>query len=121
MLAAAAAESWSMVLMSRVPGPAVRYCVFLGAIAVLATVPLGWLHALSVYGDHVTQALTLHRWLGTAAGSLVVFAAVSSELDTRRGQRSLLTRVLLFAGAVLVGSTAHFGGILTHGAEFFSW
>ena len=121
MLAAAAAESWSIVLRSRVPSPAVRYCVFLGAIAVLATVPLGWLHASSVYGDHVTQALTLHRWLGTAAGSLVVVTAVFSELDVRRGQRSLLTRVLLLAGAALVATTAHFGGILAHGAEFFQW
>jgi mono/diheme cytochrome c family protein len=121
MLAAAAAEFWSMVLKSRVPNPAVRYCALLGAIAVLATVPLGWLHALSVYGDHVTQALTLHRWLGTAAGSLVVVAAVCSELDVHLGKRSLLTRVVLLAGAVLVASAAHFGGILAHGAEFFRW
>ena len=121
MLAAAAAESWSMVLRSRVPSPAVRYCVALGAIAVLATVPLGWLHALGVYGEHVTQALALHRWLGTAAGSLVVVTAVCSEFDVRRGERSLLTRVLLFAGAMLVASAAHFGGILAHGEEFFRW
>ena len=121
MLAAAAAESWSMVLRSRVPSPAVRFCVFLGAIAVLATVPLGWLHALSDYGDHVTQALTLHRWLGTAAGSLVVVTAMCSELDVRRGERSLHTRVLLLASAMLVASAAHFGGILAHGDEFFRW
>ncbi len=121
MLAAAAAESWSIVLRSRVPSPAVRYCVFLGAVAVSATVPLGWLHALSVYGDHATQALNLHRWLGTAAGSLVVVTAVCSELDVRRGERSLLTRVLLLGGAMLVASAAHFGGILAHGEEFFRW
>jgi mono/diheme cytochrome c family protein len=121
MLAAAAAESWSIVLWSRFPSPAVRYSVFLAAIAVLATVPLGWLHALSVYGDHVTQALTLHRVLGTAAGCLVFVAAVGSELDARRGKRSLFTRAALLAGAVLVASAAHFGGILAHGAEFFRW
>jgi hypothetical protein len=121
MLGAAVAESWSIALRSRVPSPAVRYCVFLGAIAALATVPLGWLHALGVYGDQVTQALSLHRWLGTAAGSLVVVAAVFSEMDVRRGERSLLTRVLLLAGAMLVASAAHFGGILAHGEEFFRW
>jgi len=47
--------------------------------------------------------------------------AVSSELDARRGVRSWGTRALLLAGALLVGVTAHFGGLLVHGRGFFDW
>ena len=31
------------------------------------------------------------------------------------------TRVLLFVGALMIGLTGHFGGILVHGQDFFDW
>jgi mono/diheme cytochrome c family protein/uncharacterized membrane protein len=119
MIAAAVGEVWAIVVGSRVPSPAVRYCTLLGAIAVSATVPLGWLHALSGNGIDAPHILSLHRWLGTTAGAVVVVAAIFSELDVRRGARRHFTRVLLIGGAVLIALTAHFGGILVHGEDFF--
>jgi hypothetical protein len=121
LVAAAVGECWSIGRTSRVPGPAVRFCVLLGAISVIATIVLGWLHALNGYGASMPQILTLHRWLGTAAGLWVVVTAVFSERDARQGVRSLLTRVLLFIGALLIGITGHFGGLLAHGEDFFNW
>jgi hypothetical protein len=67
------------------------------------------------------RVLALHRWLGTAAALWVVVTAVCVERDTRRGTRGRTTRALLFAGALLVGLTGHFGGILAHGEHFFDW
>jgi hypothetical protein len=51
----------------------------------------------------------------------VVVTAVFSERDARQGKRSQRTRVLLFLGALLIGLTGHFGGILAHGEDFFDW
>jgi mono/diheme cytochrome c family protein/uncharacterized membrane protein len=121
LVAAAVAEGWSLVRASRVPAPAVRFCVLLGAAFAVATVALGWLHAFSGYGAGMPRILNLHRWLGTAAGLWVVGTAFFSEQDARRGERRPLTRVLLFAGALLIGLTGHFGGILAHGEDFFDW
>jgi hypothetical protein len=121
LMAAAAGECWSIVRRSRVPDPAVRFCVLLGAASALGTVALGWLHAWSGFGAGMPQVLTLHRWVGTAAGLGVVVIAVLSERDTCRGLRSGGTRVLLLVGAALIGLAGHFGGVLTHGPDFFEW
>jgi hypothetical protein len=121
LAAAAVGESWSIVRASRVPGPAVRFCVLLGAASAVATVALGWLHALGGNGASMPRILTLHRWLGTAAGLWVVVTAVFSEGDARRGVRSRPTRMLLLVGALLIGLAGHFGGILAHGEDFFDW
>jgi mono/diheme cytochrome c family protein len=121
LVAAAAAEGWSVVRRSRIPEPAVRLCVLLGAASTVVTVVLGWLHAGSGYGAGTPRLLSTHRWLGTGAGLWVVAAAVFSESDARRGARSRHTRVLLFVGALLIGLAGHFGGLLAHGEDFFDW
>jgi hypothetical protein len=121
LMAAAVAEGWSIVLRSRVPASAVRFCVLLGATSAVTTAALGWLHALDGSGAGMPRLLSLHRWLGTAAGLWVVLTAVCSERDARRGVRSRHTRGLLFVGALLIGLTAHFGGMLVHGEDFFNW
>jgi hypothetical protein len=121
LVAAAVAEGWSIVLRSRVPAPAVRFCVLLGATSAVTTAALGWLHALGGSGAGMPRLLSLHRWLGTAAGLWVVLTAVCSEWDARRGVRSRHTRGLLFVGALLIGLTAHFGGMLVYGEDFFDW
>jgi mono/diheme cytochrome c family protein len=121
LAAAAAAEGWSVVRGSRVPPPAVRFCVLLGATSAVITVALGWVHAASGYGAGTPRLLYTHRWLGTGAGLWAVATAVFSELDVRRGARSRHTRALLFLGALLIGLAGHFGGILAHGEDFFDW
>jgi uncharacterized membrane protein/mono/diheme cytochrome c family protein len=120
-LAAAAGEFLAVLRKSRVPAPAVRYAVLLAASSAVSTATLGWLHALSGEGASLPRILLLHRWLGTAAALFAVTTAFFSERDSRRGERSMLGRVLLFAGAALVAMTAHFGGLLAHGLDFFDW
>ncbi len=121
LAAAAGREAWSMVRGSRIPAPEVRYCVLLGATSAVFTVALGWLHALGGHGAALPQVLTLHRWLGTAAGAWIVVTLVISEWGIRRGERSRLARILLLSGAMLVALTAHFGGILAQGEDFLAW
>jgi mono/diheme cytochrome c family protein len=121
LLAAGVGECWSLVGNSRSVEPAVRFAILLGASFAVITAALGWLHALSGYGVGTPRILTLHRWLGTAACLGAVVAAFLSERDARRGDRSMLMRVVLFTGGLLIGLTGHFGGILAHGEDFFDW
>ena len=119
LVAATLGEMWSVWKGTPVPSPAVRFCVGLAAVTAVPAVVLGWLFALGGYGS--SGLLALHRWVGTVAGAWVVVVAVSSEMDARRGARSWGTRVLLLTGVVLVGVTAHFGGLMVHGTDFFDW
>jgi uncharacterized membrane protein len=119
LAAAAAGELWSLWRGDRAPLPAARYCLCLGAAAAVPTMALGFLHALGGNGAGSSRLLGLHRWLGTTAALAAVAAAALSEWDARGGARTRLTRLVIAVAALLVSLTAHFGGILAHGEDFF--
>jgi mono/diheme cytochrome c family protein len=121
LLAAGVAELWSVWTPSPSPSGVVRFCLCLGAAAVVPTVALGWLYALGGHGAGLPRLLALHRWLGTATGLWMIATVLFSEWDARRGVRSWRVRLMLFAGVLLVVLTAHFGGVLVHGEDFFNW
>ena len=120
LIAAAAGELWFAWLGRAAPAPAVHFCVLLGAAGAVVTAALGWLDAWGGAGAGMPTALGLHRWLGTAAAAWAVLTAVLSARDERRGARSGWFRVALLVGAVLVGATGHFGGVLVHGDDYFT-
>jgi hypothetical protein len=122
LMAAALGELLAVRRGSQVPTPAVRFAVLLGAAGAVAAVPLGWLHAdLGGHGSASGGILGLHRWLGTLAGLWALGIVLVSERDSRRGERSILFRLLLWSGTLLVIGAAHFGGLLVHGDRFFDW
>ena len=80
------------------------------------------LHAdIGGHGKAASGVLALHRWLGTTAGWCAAAIALVSERDCRRGRRSVLFRVLLWSGTLLVTATAHFGAMMVHGDHFLDW
>jgi len=122
LVVAAVGELWSLCCGIRKPAPAVRFCVLFAAAGAAAAVTLGWLHAaFSEYADSSSQVLAFHRWTGSIAGILAVGVAILSEVEARRGVRSPLFRVLLFAGALLVSVAGHLGGTLVFGDSYFDW
>jgi mono/diheme cytochrome c family protein/uncharacterized membrane protein len=122
LAAAALGEFLATARRTSMPQPAVRFCVLLGAAGAVAAVVLGWLHAdVGGHGSAASGVLGLHRWLGTSAGLCAVAIALVSERDYRRGQRSVLFRVLLQSGTLLVAVAAHFGGLMVHGVHFLDW
>lgn len=121
MLAAGVGELLSVWRGSRVPSPAVQFCLLLAAGTAVPTVALGWLHAAAGNGVGSPQLLTVHRWLGTVAGIWVIGTALCAARDVRRGPRSRGTRGALVIGIAIVVATAHFGGLMTHGRDFFNW
>jgi uncharacterized membrane protein len=121
LIAATMGECWAARQGSRVPAPAVRFCILLGAAGAVAAAGLGWLHAWNGNGAGAPTVLALHGWIGTATAAGAVFVAVLSEREARRGQRTTWFRVWLFAVALLVAPTGHLGGMLVHGADFLQW
>jgi mono/diheme cytochrome c family protein len=105
----------------RQPSPAVQFCLALAAVNVVPTVALGWLHAAAGNGVATPQLLTAHRWLGTFTGVWVLGTALGARWDARRGVRSRGVRAALVVGILLVVVTAHLGGLMAHGRDFFDW
>ena len=121
VLAAGVGEVASTWRGSRVPSPAVQFCLSLAAVAVVPTVALGWLHAAAGSGVGSPGLLSIHRWLGTAAGAWVIGTALCARRDATRGVRSGGCRVALAIGILLIAATAHVGGLTAHGRDFLDW
>ncbi len=119
LAAAALGELLATWRGSRLPDPAVRYCVLLGAAGAVAAVALGWLHADIGGAGGTSGLLALHRYLGTTAAVWTIGMVWLSERDSRLARRSMRFRVVLWSGALVVALAAHFGGMLVFGAQFF--
>jgi mono/diheme cytochrome c family protein/uncharacterized membrane protein len=121
VLAAGVAEGWSVWRRIPIPSESVRYCLWLGALAALPTAGMGWLYAAAGNGVGSPQLLTAHRWLGTTAALFMVVTACCAERDARRGMRSRRVRLLLTFAILLIALTAHLGGLLDRGEDFFTY
>jgi uncharacterized membrane protein len=122
LLTAAAVEAWALVRRDGVASPMVRCCLWLGTISAIVAAALGWPHAaLGDFADTPSRTLEIHRWLGIAAAVVAVATTVALEMTVRSRLRPITFRVMLFALAMLIGITGHFGGMLTHGDDFLKW
>ncbi len=121
VVAAGAGEVWSIFRRRQLPSESVRFCLWLGAAAAIPAGVFGWLHAAAGNGMGSPQLLMAHRWLGTTAVVWLAITAVCAERDARLRVRSWHVRLLLAAGVILTGLTAHFGGLLAQGSDFFTF
>src|SRR5207237_2688832 len=106
---------------TRLPPESVRFCLWLGALAAIPTAALGWLFAAAGNGAESPQLLMAHRWLGTIAAAWLVITAACAQRDARRGGRSRPVRLLLTSGILITALTAHLGGLLARGQDFFTY
>jgi len=125
LVAAAVAELvWLRTRQSWLTG-VVRFCTLFGAAGAVLTAGLGWVDAISIPGD---STLTMHRWLGTAGALWAIPVLLLSERgfkyrrdNPEAGDPRPWFSLMLFAGVVLVGLAAHFGGDLVYGTDYLSW
>jgi len=89
------------------------YALALLVPAAAASAACGWL--LSTSGDYDGRLLRVHRWLGVATTVFCTFAAVCY---LRQWRRTYV--VSLYSSAVVLAVTSHFGGSLTHGADYLT-
>jgi uncharacterized membrane protein/mono/diheme cytochrome c family protein len=120
LTAAALGEAWCLARRRREVWAPVRFCVLLGALGAAAAAGLGWLRA-TTGGFGESELLPWHRWIGTCAAALALGVLLLSEADARRGLRSRLFQLALFAVALLVGLAGHLGGSLARGEDFLNW
>ena len=121
VLAAGLGEVRSVWQRNRLPSEPVRFCLWLGALAAIPTAGLGWLFAAAGNGGGSPQLLTAHRLLGTTTAAWLVVTAIRVERDSRRGARSRTARLLLTVGVLITALTAHLGGLLDRGVDFFNY
>jgi uncharacterized membrane protein/YHS domain-containing protein len=124
LLAGWLAEMGRRVSGSASLGAAARFCVLLGAAGAVLAAGMGWAHAwFNKFPDSLSDALFYHRWLGTCVAIAAVVTAVLCEVgirkDSPRWRRYYV--LLLTLVAVAVGAAGHFGGILTHGIDYYRW
>src|SRR5690606_10553505 len=97
---------------------AVPLALLCGAISALLACILGYM--LSLSGDYEEGILDIHFWFGVATTILTFFAwAIRSNkinIPFLKGLRSNIATLTLIV--VLVGVTGHYGGNLTHGADY---
>ena len=121
VLAAAAGELLSLWLRTPALTSAARYCLSLAAIAAVPTAALGWLFAATSFSETPSPLLTAHRWLGTTAAVLLMITAVSANRSVRHGAEPWRLRLLLLLAALITALTAHLGGLMAHGPDFFAF
>ncbi len=121
VLAAGVGELWSTWRRSSLPSESVRFCLCLGALIAIPTAGMGWLFAAAGNGVGSPQILSAHRWLGTTVAVWLVITAACVESDTRNGVRRPWTRLMVATGILLTALTAHLGGLLSRGEDFFGY
>jgi hypothetical protein len=52
---------------------------------------------------------------------LLLITAACAERDFRRGERSRTVCLLMLFGVLVTGLTAHVGGLMSRGADFFAY
>lgn len=132
LLGALAAELLLIATKRTVFRPAVRFCVWAGAVGAVIAGFFGWMLA----GFRLLDPwwiLSVHRWLGTATvlwSILLVIALerserVESSASGTTGDRSssarLAFRLVLFIGAGLITATGFFGGAMLYGLDHYAW
>ncbi len=127
LMAAAIAEGLYFKYRAPALTGAARFCCCLGALGAIATAALGWAMA----AHHTSsELLESHRWFGTIAAGAAIPIALVGEWGARRARRHGVEwhgfsrwafRLSIFAIAAVIGFTAHLGGTLHWGEDFFKF
>lgn len=123
-LAAAVAEM--IYVLRHMPGAraAARFAIAGAALGAVPAVAFGWFAAASGSYPGLESVLTWHRWLGTAAMTVLIAASVTLEITHRRqpvGRLRFLPLLLLALAGLVVGLVGHLGGTLVFGPDHFQW
>lgn len=94
----------------------------LGAFSAVLAAALGWLNAQNQeFQGELVEILFLHRWGGVVSAVLSLMTWIWSII-LRRGISTVtlvVYRILLFSTLAFVGISAHFGGLLVHGVDYY--
>ncbi|TXE03286.1 hypothetical protein ESV85_20335, partial [Algoriphagus aquimarinus] len=100
--------------------PGILILAAIGAISAIIAAPMGWL--LASNEGTTGELLDLHQWIGigTAVLSLITLFFLSKIRSNPNPTQIKAFRSTLFLTAICVSVAGHFGGSLTHGADFLT-
>ncbi|MFN9126263.1 MAG: c-type cytochrome domain-containing protein [bacterium] len=127
-LVAVGAEWWRSVTRQQGLSPLTRPLLWLAAASAVFATASGWLNAGHEYDGESSQALELHRWIGTgtAVGLICVawWCQALTAILARPSAEALAQlgafRWVALVGAIAVGVTGHLGGELVHGSGYLT-
>jgi uncharacterized membrane protein len=95
--------------------------VFCGALGSVLAAWLGWILAGNTRHPDMEQVVEWHRWGGIASAVLAIISAWVGILALR-GRTNLRWpfRTMVFITAISIGLTAHWGGELIYGEDYFA-
>ena len=93
---------------------AIRLSLLLGAITAILSAFSGW--GLAAEGGYDEMVLDRHRWLGIGVAVGAVLTYTGQTISWRPLQRVYPVALLLTNGMLIVAG--HYGGVMTHGADY---
>jgi mono/diheme cytochrome c family protein/uncharacterized membrane protein len=118
LLVAGFAELWRTIRRAPTASPTAITCLWLGGLSAIVAAVFGWFH-LSEFGADAepTRTQQFHQWLGIAAAALALVALFALLF---RKRTMWPYRLATITCALVVGTTAHLGGTLTHGDGYLT-
>lgn len=98
--------------------------LLLSVLFTLFTVPTGWCMAMSeAVPEKLSSYVEWHRWLGVTTFIVLITLVTWIELQKNDSDSKQVVgiRILLMILTGLVLWTAHYGGAITFGPDFFPW
>ena len=96
-----------------------KVLLWFSAISLILAVVLGFFLASS--GGYNEEVLSFHKWLGWITALLCIWLLVFRLWAyTKSKQHIRIYRGILFANVILLSFTGHYGGSLTHGANYLT-
>lgn len=96
-----------------------KVLLWFSAISLIPAVILGFFLASS--GGYNEEVLSFHKWLGWITALLCVWLLVFRLWAyTKSKQHVRIYQAILFINVILLSFTGHFGGSLTHGANYLT-
>jgi uncharacterized membrane protein len=118
-LALVAAGAEALAIVTRRPGwhGLALANVRAGALFAAAAAAAGWVFARDA--GAASDGLEVHRWLAIGSTASMVAAALLTARLTASPRSRRLYHIFLFVSAAGIGVTAHLGGMLVWGENFF--
>lgn len=93
----------------------------IGAAGAMLAAGLGWILANHTKHPGSEQLVEWHRWAGITVAALAIITATIG-IFALRGRPNLRWpyRSILFITAIIIGLTAHWGGELIYGEDYFA-
>jgi uncharacterized membrane protein/mono/diheme cytochrome c family protein len=114
-------EIWQMRRPNREMRRVTVLMMWLAAITGVISAVFGWMRAGT--GGYQVETLQMHKALGISVPVLTVLTLFLLRMASRNDARPLWirsSRLVLAGTMILTGITGHYGGVLTHGANYLT-